>query len=87
MSAMKCSKAIAACVATETSPRSPSDNVTFYVPRLKGVTFETAIIERYHCCESNVEEALIEMYLVDVSVHYVEDIAEALWEGNVCQDQ
>lgn len=35
--------------------------------RLKGVSFGTAIIERYRCRESSVEEALIEMYLAGVS--------------------
>ena len=33
------------------------------MPRLKGISFETAIIERYRRRESSVEEALIEMYL------------------------
>ena len=28
------------------------------MPRLKGIPFETAIIERYRRCESSVEEAL-----------------------------
>ena len=41
-----------------------SGDVTLHVPRLKGVSFETAIIERYRRRESSVEEALIEMYLV-----------------------
>jgi putative transposase len=49
------------------------------MPRLKGVSFETAIIERYRRRESSVEEALIEMYLAGVSVRRVEDIPEALW--------
>jgi len=49
------------------------------MPRLKGVSFETAIIERYQRRESLVEEALIEMYLAGVSVRRVEDITEALW--------
>ena len=53
--------------------------VTLQVPRLKGVTFETAIIERYRRRESSVEEALMEMYLAGVSVRRVEDITEALW--------
>ncbi len=48
--------------------------------RLKGVSFETAIIERYRRRESSVEEALIEMYLAGVSVRRVEDITEALWD-------
>ena len=50
-----------------------SGNVTLHVPRLKGVSFETAIIERYRRRESSVEEALIEMYLAGVSVRRVED--------------
>lgn len=53
--------------------------VTLQVPRLKGLSFETAIIERYRRRESSVEEALMEMYLAGVSVRHVEDITEALW--------
>ena len=49
------------------------------MPRLKGVSFEMAIIERYRRRESSVEEALIEMYLAGVSMRRVEDITEALW--------
>lgn len=53
------------------------------MPKLKGVSFETAIIERYRRRESSVEEALIEMYLAGVSVRRVEDITEALWGTKV----
>ena len=53
------------------------------MPRLKGVSFETAIIERSRRRESSVEEALIEMYLAGVSVRRVEDITEALWGSKV----
>ena len=60
-----------------------SGDVTLHVPRLKGVPFETAIIERYRRRESSVEEALIEMYLAGVSVRRVEDITEALWGSKV----
>ncbi len=60
-----------------------SGDVKLNVPRLKGVTFETAIIERYRRRESSVEEALIEMYLAGVSVRRVEDITEALWGSKV----
>ena len=35
-----------------------SGDVTLHIPRLKGVSFETAIIERYRRRESSVEEAL-----------------------------
>ena len=55
-----------------------SGDVTFHMPRLKGVTFETAIIERYHRRESSVEEAPIEMCLAGVSVRRVKDTTEAL---------
>ena len=45
-----------------------SGEVELKVPKLKGVAFETAIIERYRRRESSIEEALIEMYLAGVSV-------------------
>lgn len=60
-----------------------SGDVTLKVPKLKGITFETAIIERYRRRECSVEEALIEMYLAGVSVRRVEDITEALWGTKV----
>jgi len=60
-----------------------SGDVTLKMPKLKGVAFETAIIERYRRRESSVEEALIEMYLAGVSVRRVEDITEALWGTKV----
>ena len=60
-----------------------SGEVTLHIPKLKGVPFETAIIERYRRRESSVEEALIEMYLAGVSVRRVEDISEALWGSRV----
>jgi len=60
-----------------------SGNVTLHVPKLKGITFETAIIERYRRRETSIEEALIEMYLAGVSVRRVEDITEALWGARV----
>ena len=43
-------------------------NVNLRMPKLKGITFETAIIERYKRRETSVEEALIEMYLAGVSI-------------------
>ena len=60
-----------------------SGNVKLKMPKLKGIAFETAIIERYRRRESSVEEALIEMYLAGVSVRRVEDITEALWGTRV----
>lgn len=60
-----------------------SGDVTLKVPKLKGIQFETAIIERYKRRECSVGEALIEMYLAGVSVRQVEDITEALWDTKV----
>jgi transposase-like protein len=57
--------------------------VELQVPKLRHLTFESAIIERYRRRESSVEEALIEMYLAGVSVRRVEDITEALWGTKV----
>ena len=67
----------------ERSLTTTSGNVSLRMPRLKGIPFETAIIERYRRRESSVEEALIEMYLAGVSVRRVEDITEALWGTRV----
>ena len=58
--------------------QTTAGNVDLKVPKLKGLSFETAIIERYRRRETSVEEALIEMYLAGVSVRRVEDITEAL---------
>lgn len=38
--------------------------VVLDVPKLRGATFQTAVIERYRRRETSVEEAIIEMYLV-----------------------
>ena len=52
--------------------------VELKVPKLKGISFETSIIERYRLRESSVEEVLIERCLTGVSVRHEKDIAEAL---------
>ena len=57
--------------------------VNLQVPKLRQLSFETAIIERYKRREESVEEALIERYLAGVSVRRVEDITEALWGTKV----
>ncbi len=54
------------------------DLLTVPMPRLKGVSFEAAIIEQYRRRENHVEETLIEMYLAGVSLRRAEDISEAL---------
>ena len=53
-------------------------DVRLKMPKIKGVPFETAIIERYKRRETSLEEALIEMYLAGVSVRRVENITQAL---------
>ena len=66
-----------------------SGDVTLHIPRLKGVSFETAIIERYRRRESSVEEALIEMHLAggfkDLPSALARERVDArLWRG--CQN-
>ena len=70
-----------------------SGDVTLKVPKLKGISFETAIIERYRRRESSVEEALIEMYLgkrMSTSriggtvLCKVDDIRMSMWMGSTC---
>ena len=48
--------------------QTTAGDVTLKIPKLKGVQFETAIIEWYRRRECSVEGALIEMYLAGVSV-------------------
>jgi putative transposase len=62
---------------------TPSGEVALQMPRLRKLTFETEIIERYRRRESSVEEAMVQMYLAGVSVRRVEDITEALWGQRV----
>ena len=58
--------------------QTKAGEVTLTVPKLRGLPFETAIIERFRRRESSVEEALIEMYLAGVSARRVEDIKAML---------
>ena len=60
-----------------------SGDVTLKVPMPNGISFETAIIERYRCRESGVEGALIEMHWVGVSAQCMENITEAHWGSKV----
>ena len=57
--------------------------VTLEVPKLRTLTFEIAIIERYRRRETSVEEALVEMYLAGVSTRRIEDITELLWDAKL----
>ena len=63
--------------------RTAAGEIEQKLPKLRKLTFETAIIERYRWRESSVEEALIEMYLAGVLVRRVENITEALWGTEV----
>lgn len=60
-----------------------SGQVTLKMPKLKGMRFTTAIIERYKRREISVEEAMIEMYLAGVSTRRIEDVSEVLWGSSV----
>ena len=62
-----------------------SGEVNLKMPKLKGLTFETSIIERYKRRETSVEEALIEMYLPGVSVRRVEDMLRPRMTTSSCR--
>ena len=52
----------------ERSFSTQTSAVTLKVPKLKGFTFESAIIQRYQRRKCSVEEALIEMYFVEADI-------------------
>lgn len=56
-----------------------SGEVMVRMPKLKGMRFTTAIIERCRCREIPVEEAMTEMRLAGASTRRIEDVSEALW--------
>ena len=60
-----------------------SGEVTIRMPKLKGMRFTAAIIERYRRREASVEEAMIEMYLAGASTRRIEDVSEMLWGSSV----
>ena len=60
-----------------------SDQVALKMPKLKGMRFATAVIERHKRRETSVEEAIIEMYLAGVSTRRIEDVSEILWGAAV----
>ena len=57
--------------------------VTLKMPKLKGMCFATAVVERHKRRETSVEEAIIEMYLAGVSTRRIEDASEVLWGAGV----
>ena len=60
-----------------------SGRVTLKMPKLKGMRFVTAVVERYKRRETSVEEAIIEMRLAGVSTRRIEDVGEILWGAGV----
>ncbi len=60
-----------------------SGQVTLKMPKLKGMRFATAVIERYKRRETSVEEAIIEMHLAGVSTRRIEDVGVILWGAGV----
>lgn len=60
-----------------------SGEIELSVPKLRGATFQTAVIERYRRRETSVEEAMIEMYLAGVSTRRIEDVSKILWGAKV----
>ena len=55
-----------------------SGQVTLKMPKLKGMRFATAVVERCKRRETSVEEAIIEMYLAGASTRRIEDVSEIL---------
>ena len=60
-----------------------SGQLTLKMPKIKGMRFAAAVIERYKRRETSVEEAIIEMYLAGVSTRRIEDVGEILWGAGV----
>ena len=65
------------------SPAASSGEVTIRMPKLKGMRFTTAIIERYRRRETGVEEAVIETCLAGVPTRRIEDVSEIPWGSGV----
>lgn len=65
------------------SPTTSSGEVTIHMPKLKGMRFTTAIIERCRRRETSAGEAMIEMRLAGVSARRIEDVSEVLWGSSV----
>lgn len=60
-----------------------SGEIGLDAPKLRGATFQTAVIERYRRRETSVEEAVIEMHLAGVSARRIEDVGQMLWGAGV----
>ena len=53
------------------------------MPKLRRQTFEMAMIKRYRCRDTSIDEGIVQMCLAGVSVGRVGDITEALWGTRV----
>ena len=60
-----------------------SGEATIRMPKLKGMRFATAIIERYRRRETGVEEAMTGTCLAGASTRRIEDVGEILWGSSV----
>lgn len=60
-----------------------SGDMTLRVPKLRGATFVSQVVERYRRREESVEEAMVEMYLAGVNERRVADVTEILWGSSV----
>lgn len=67
----------------ERKPATTAGEVAIRMPRLKGVRFARAVIERCRRREASVGEAMIEMRLAGVSTRRIEDVSEMLWGSSV----
>ena len=60
-----------------------SGQVTLRMPKLRGMRFAAAVVERCKRRETSVEEAVIEMHLAGVSTRRIEDVGEIPWGAGV----
>ena len=60
-----------------------SGEVAIRMPKLKGMRFATAVIERCRRRETSVEEAMVEMRLAGASTRRIEDVSEILRGSSV----
>lgn len=62
-------------------PRLREKHIYFNIPKLRIFRSEFAIIERYRCKKSSIEETMIEMY--SASIYRFEGMTNQLWGVNV----
>lgn len=67
-------------------PVTSAGEVGLDVPKLRGATFQTAVIGRCRRRETSVGEAVIEMRLAGVSARHIEDASRIPWGAGVSAD-